>query len=146
MRLLKSLAIMTLLLVLAGPMLGADEERAKVPDAKELEKAEAVIKDLFKAEFAKLKAADKLDLSNKLHEQGVETKDDPASRYALLKLCCDDDPKRFRSLSLRFSAPVFPGETIRTEIWRDGGRVSFRARAVERDVVVLNNGLLELAA
>lgn len=66
--------------------------------------------------------------------------------YALLRLCCDDDPRRFRSLTLRFSAPVFPGETIRTEIWRDGGRVSFRARVVERDVVVLNNGLLELAA
>jgi acyl dehydratase len=41
---------------------------------------------------------------------------------------------------------VFPGETIRTEIWRDGGQVSFRARVVERDVVVLNNGLASVAA
>jgi len=40
----------------------------------------------------------------------------------------------------RFSAPVFPGETIRTEIWRDGDVVSFRARALERDVVAINNG------
>ena len=32
---------------------------------------------------------------------------------------------------LRFTAPVFPGETLRAEIWRDG---SFRARVVERDV------------
>ena len=36
-------------------------------------------------------------------------------------------------------------ETIRTEIWRDGPAVSFRARVVERDVVVLNNGRMEVA-
>ena len=66
--------------------------------------------------------------------------------HALLRTCCDYDPARLRSLALRFSAPVFPGETIRTEMWRDGEIVSFRARAVERDVVVLNNGRMEIAA
>jgi acyl dehydratase len=64
--------------------------------------------------------------------------------HALLKTCSGYDPARFKSLALRFSAPVFPGETIRTEMWRDGDTVSFRARAVERDVVVLNNGRLDL--
>jgi len=44
-----------------------------------------------------------------------------------------------RRLQLRFSAPVFPGETIRTNIWPDG---SFRARVVERDVVVIDHGLM----
>ena len=44
----------------------------------------------------------------------------------------------------RFSAPVYPGETIRTEIWRDGAVLSFRARAVERDVVAINNGRAEV--
>lgn len=60
--------------------------------------------------------------------------------HAILKTCCDYDPSRFKSLGLRFSAPVYPGETIRTEIWRDGEVVSFRARVLERDQVVLNNG------
>ncbi len=60
---------------------------------------------------------------------------------AIIKGCCGGDPSRLRSLQVRFSSPVFPGETIRTEMWPDGERVSFRARAVERDVVVLNNGL-----
>jgi acyl dehydratase len=55
------------------------------------------------------------------------------------------DPARLRSMQVRFSAPVFPGETIRTEMWPEGGRISFRARVVERDVVVLNNGLATLA-
>ena len=48
-------------------------------------------------------------------------------------------------LQLRFSAPVYPGETIRTEMWRDGADISFRARVLERDVVVLNNGLARLS-
>jgi len=64
---------------------------------------------------------------------------------AIVKSCCGDDPSRLRGLQVRFSSPVFPGETIRTEMWPEGGRVAFRARVVERDVVVLNNGLATLA-
>ena len=65
--------------------------------------------------------------------------------HAILKTWCDYDPVRIRSMALRFSAPVYPGETIRTEMWRDGNIVSFRARAAERDTVVLNNGRTEIA-
>ncbi|MBV7394073.1 MaoC/PaaZ C-terminal domain-containing protein [Mameliella sediminis] len=64
---------------------------------------------------------------------------------AILRCCADSDPARFRSMKLRFSSPVYPGETIRTEMWRDGDQVSFRARVVERDLVVLDNGLVTLA-
>ena len=42
-----------------------------------------------------------------------------------------------REVALRFSAPVYPGETLRTELWADG---SFRATVVERGVVAVNNG------
>jgi acyl dehydratase len=64
--------------------------------------------------------------------------------YAVLGAACGHDPARLTSISGRFSAPVFPGETIRTEMWRDGACVSFRARAVERDVVAINNGRAEV--
>ena len=64
---------------------------------------------------------------------------------AIVKACCGGDPARLKSLQVRFSSPVLPGETIRTEIWTGGNRVSFRARVVERDVVVLNNGLATIA-
>jgi len=50
------------------------------------------------------------------------------------------DPAAMQSLDVRFSSPVYPGETIRTEIWVDRKVVSFRARAVERDVVVPGEG------
>jgi acyl dehydratase len=64
---------------------------------------------------------------------------------AILKACCGDEPARLKEIRLRFSSPVYPGETIRTEIWRDGDAVSFRARVVERDLVVLNNGFARVA-
>lgn len=57
--------------------------------------------------------------------------------HALLRALGDYDPDTFRALDLRFSAPVLPGETIRTEIWRNG---AFRARVVERDTIVVTNG------
>ncbi|HEX3710730.1 MAG TPA: MaoC/PaaZ C-terminal domain-containing protein [Pseudolabrys sp.] len=64
--------------------------------------------------------------------------------HALLKTLCGYDPARLTAIAGRFSAPVFPGETIRTEMWRDAGVVSFRARVVERDVIAVNNGRAEI--
>ena len=64
--------------------------------------------------------------------------------HALLRSVCDYDPARMRSIGGRFSAPVFPGESIRTEMWRDGPVVSFRARVLERDAVAINNGRAEV--
>jgi acyl dehydratase len=66
--------------------------------------------------------------------------------HALLKSICDYDPVRLANIAARYSAPVFPGETIRTEIWRDGNVISFRARVAERDVIAINNGRAELQA
>jgi acyl dehydratase len=64
--------------------------------------------------------------------------------HAVLKTMCGYDPQKLVSFACRFSAPVFPGETIRTEMWRDGALVSFRARVVERDVIAVNNGRAEV--
>jgi acyl dehydratase len=64
--------------------------------------------------------------------------------HALLKAVCGYDPARIKAIAGRFSAPVFPGETIRTEIWRDGSVLSFRARVVERDVVAIDHGCAEV--
>jgi acyl dehydratase len=67
--------------------------------------------------------------------------------HAVLRSCCEYDASRIRRVSVRFTAPVFPGETIRFEIWKDGkARLQLRAKVEARDVTVLNNGLIELAA
>jgi len=64
--------------------------------------------------------------------------------HAILKTQCGYDPARLAAIAGRFSAPIFPGETIRTEMWRDSSTVSFRAKVLERDVVAINNGRAEL--
>jgi hypothetical protein len=40
--------------------------------------------------------------------------------------------------------PVFPSDTIRTEIWQAGCDLCFRA--LEREVIVLDQGSAEIAA
>jgi acyl dehydratase len=63
---------------------------------------------------------------------------------AVLKTMCGYDPQKLISFACRFSAPVFPGEMLRTEMWRDGAVVSFRSRVVERDAIAINNGRAEV--
>lgn len=63
---------------------------------------------------------------------------------ALLAGLAGGDPTRLRHMACRFSAPVFPGETIRTEIWNRPAGGAFRARVVERDVVVCSHGAATL--
>lgn len=63
---------------------------------------------------------------------------------ALTKALCDDAPERVRRIDVRFSSPVYPGETFEIDMWREeAGKAAFRVRVVERDVVVLQNGYLE---
>ncbi|MGE0153697.1 MAG: MaoC/PaaZ C-terminal domain-containing protein [Reyranellaceae bacterium] len=64
--------------------------------------------------------------------------------YALLKALCGGEPARLRQLDVRFSAPVYPGETIETSIWRLGeGRAAFRSQVVGREAIALDNGYVE---
>ena len=64
--------------------------------------------------------------------------------HAILKTLCGYDASRFVAMEGRFSSPVYPGETIRTEMWRDGNVVTFRSTVPARGVTVLNNGRAEI--
>ena len=56
------------------------------------------------------------------------------------------DPSRLRGLRARFSAPVYPGETLRFECWKDAdGNVAFQVRVPARDALVLSHGYAAVA-
>jgi len=59
--------------------------------------------------------------------------------HAVLRAVLDYQPQRLAAMRVRFTAVVYPGDTLRTEIWRDGSVLSLRTTALERGAVVLNN-------
>jgi acyl dehydratase len=58
----------------------------------------------------------------------------------VLQTYADYDPAAFRQHAVRFSAPVYPGETVTMDLWKDGAVVSFEARVKARDVTVIKSG------
>jgi acyl dehydratase len=60
--------------------------------------------------------------------------------HALIRTLCDYDAARLAAISLRFSAPMLPGDLLRFAIWRDGSQVRFRADVDARGVTVLDHG------
>lgn len=86
---------------------------------------------------AAAKAGFKAPILHGLCTLGVATR-------AAVQTLAGGDPDRIAALRVRFSSPVYPGETIVTEFFRDGPDYRFRARAAERDVVVLDRGSVRL--
>jgi acyl dehydratase len=60
---------------------------------------------------------------------------------ALIHVCCAGVASRLSEIALRFTAPVYPGDTICTHIWQEAESLHFRASAIERGVVVADNGV-----
>ena len=62
---------------------------------------------------------------------------------AALKRFAPGHPERIMSMSVRFAAPAYPGDTIRIELFATTTGVRFLARALERDVLVLDRGEIQ---
>jgi len=83
MRAAKLLSLLIVSLTMSC-LLAADEKKP-VPKAEAQAAAEKLVKEVFKDDYAKTKAADKLALAQKLLQQAEETKDDAAARYVLFR-------------------------------------------------------------
>jgi acyl dehydratase len=59
---------------------------------------------------------------------------------AVLQTYADYDPAAFRRHAVRFSSPVYPGETVTVDLWKDGDVVSFEAKVASRGVTVIKSG------
>jgi acyl dehydratase len=66
------------------------------------------------------------------------------SCFGLVQHLCAGDPARLAEIFVRFSRPVYPGDTIRLELFEEENSWRFRARTKERDDVVLDRGLARL--
>jgi acyl dehydratase len=60
---------------------------------------------------------------------------------AVMQALTDGGAGRVAGFTVRMTSPVLPGDTLGVDIWPDG---SFRARAVERDVVTLDGGHVQM--
>ncbi|AXQ29426.1 SDR family NAD(P)-dependent oxidoreductase [Solimonas sp. K1W22B-7] len=65
----------------------------------------------------------------------------------VIKAFLDNDPRRFKSIKVRFAESVFPGETLVTRMWKESDtRVIFETKVKERDKVVIKSAAVELYA
>lgn len=69
-----------------------------------------------------------------------------AVRHVISTCAPKGDARYVNKLEVRMSKSVFPGETLITEMWKDGDRVTFTTKVKERDEVVLTQATVELWA
>jgi acyl dehydratase len=62
---------------------------------------------------------------------------------AVLEAAAVDDRAQVRRLAVRFSAPVFPGDTVTTRVWQVDGGYAFECVNVEGKPVI-KDGRAEL--
>ena len=64
---------------------------------------------------------------------------------SILQTICDYDATLIEGFNAVFKSPVYPGDTLTTEMWQDRNIVSFRSIVAARNAVVLDNGKCTLA-
>ncbi|MFA5940923.1 MAG: MaoC/PaaZ C-terminal domain-containing protein [Sinimarinibacterium sp.] len=63
----------------------------------------------------------------------------------ILAAFCGHDPRRLKSIRVRFADPVLPGETLVTRMWKESDtRILFDVSVKERDKQVIKNGVTKL--
>ncbi len=67
-----------------------------------------------------------------------------ATRAVVNAFAPDADPRFVKSIRVRFASTVLPGETIVTEMWKDGDKVIFRCTDKENGKICISNAAIEL--
>ncbi|XP_014237717.1 peroxisomal multifunctional enzyme type 2-like [Trichogramma pretiosum] len=62
----------------------------------------------------------------------------------VLQTFADGNPNALKALKVRFAAPVKPGETLRTDMWRNGNRIHFQTTVLENNSNVITGAYMDL--
>ena len=62
----------------------------------------------------------------------------------MLQHYANNDVSKFRAIKGRFSKPVLPGQTLQTEMWREGNRIHLQCKVVENGATILTGAYVDL--
>ena len=62
--------------------------------------------------------------------------------YSVVAEFHDHDPTRVNGVSGRFSSPIIPGQTLRTEMWKEADGIHFRTFADSQEKPAVDNGFV----
>lgn len=62
----------------------------------------------------------------------------------VLELYAANDPSLVKTIKVRFTKPVLPGHTLKTDMWREGNRIHFETSVIETGNVVISGAYMDL--